>query len=178
MNHQPFETWILEGSPLSCSQEKELQTHLLACTKCSELKTSLMAVERHIKSLPLLEPKAGFASRWKELAIQRQVRALELQSRRLLFGMLVTAGVLLVITGIYMVFNGSPLSWFIGLVETGVAAIVNLKHLQHTIFSWMRTVPMTIQLAIWIPITTIFGFLGMTWVIALWRIPTRGVQVS
>jgi hypothetical protein len=178
MNHQPFETWIVEGSPLSKTQDKELWDHLSTCNKCNSLNASMQEVERQIKSLPVMRPKIGFTSRWKDLAIERQARALEQQSRRLLYGMAAAAALLLVLVVINLVFNGSPMSWFIGLMETCVETIVGLKVLQNAIFAWIRTVPLTIQLAIWIPITTIFGFLGMTWVIALWRIPTQGVQVS
>jgi hypothetical protein len=178
MNHQPFETWIVEGSPLSVTQDKELHDHLLTCQKCCILSTSLKAVERHIKTLPVKNPRAGFTDRWKEQLVERQARALERQSRRLFYGMAIAAGLLLVMVVLYLVFNGSPMSWFIGLMEVSVDTIINLRILQHTITTWMRTVPWTIQLAIWIPITTVFGFLGLTWVIALWRIPTRGVQIS
>lgn len=116
--------------------------------------------------------------RWKELAVERQARALEQQSRQLLIGMAIAAGVLLLTTLLYFVLNGSAMTWLIGFIETGIETIVGLKHLQHTIFSWVRAVPAPIQLAIWIPIATTFGFLGLTWVVALWRIPTQGVQVS
>lgn len=178
MNHQPFETWIISGDALSNTQEEELGEHLATCKKCSIISASLQEVEIQIKSLPVMRPKAGFTSRWKELALERQARALEQQSRRLLTALIIAAGFLLILVGLNLVFNGSPLRWFIGLMEICVETIVGLKVLQNAIFAWIRTVPVTIQLAIWIPITTLFGFLGMTWVIALWRIPTRGVQVS
>ncbi len=178
MNHQPFETWITEGSPLSAPQDKELRDHLLTCPRCCTLNTSMKAVERYIKSSPMKSPRAGFTDRWKELAVERQARALEQQSRRFLFGIIISAGILIVIATFYAVFSGSPLAWLIGLMETGVETIVDLRLVQHTIATWIRIVPLPIQLVIWVPAATIFGFLGMTWVIALWRIPTQGVQAS
>lgn len=178
MSHQPFETWIVEGSPLSNTQDKELREHLQTCPKCSTLESSLREVEWEIRTLPVKQAKPGFTGRWKELAIERQARALEQQSRRLLFGMAVAVGILMMMAALYFVLKGSPMNWLIEMMETGVETFVGLRHLQHTILSWMRTVPVPIQLAIWIPITTIFSFLGLTWVVALWRIPTQGVQAS
>jgi hypothetical protein len=178
MNHQPFENWILEGSPLSNSQDKELHDHLLTCQKCTSLYSALTAVEREIRTLSVKSPRSGFTNRWKELAVERQAKALEEQSRRFLYGIAISAGVLLASFLLYTIFNGSPMSWLTGFMRTSVETIVGLKLLQHTITTWMRIVPLSIQLAIWIPIATIFGFLGLTWVIALWRIPTQGVQTS
>lgn len=177
MNHQPFETWIIEGSPLSTSQDKDLKDHLLTCQKCSLLSTSLTAVEKQIRTLTASSPKPGFTNRWKALAVERQARALEQQSRRFLYGIVILTITLLVMVLLYAVLKGSPMGWLVGFMQTGVEAVVNLRQIQHTINTWMQIVPLPIQIAIWVPIATAFCLLGLTWVITLWRIPTQGVQV-
>lgn len=177
MNHQPFETWILEGSPLSISQDKDLREHLLTCQKCCLLSTSLTAVVKQIRTLPASSPKSGFTNRWKAQAADRQAKALEQQSRRFLYGIAILTVTLLVIVLLYAIVKDSPMSWLVGFMQFGVEAIINLRQIQHTVNTWMQIVPIPIQIAIWVPIATAFCLLGLTWVITLWRIPTQGVQV-
>jgi hypothetical protein len=65
MNHQPFRDWLVSAGELSVEQEQALKDHLLTCTSCREIETSLKELEVEIKRSPVLDPAPGFVMRWQ-----------------------------------------------------------------------------------------------------------------
>jgi hypothetical protein len=69
MNHQPFETWLLEQQPLSVEQKRELQSHLRTCDHCTALAETGLALH----SAHMISPAAGFTARFQARLEARRI---------------------------------------------------------------------------------------------------------
>ncbi len=75
MNHQPFETWILNQDPLEPEDQKKLNQHLQTCEDCQRLSGAMDEIRLSFKSAPSPSPAPGFTQRWHErLALHKQAR--------------------------------------------------------------------------------------------------------
>lgn len=61
MDHRPFEDWLLDNTPLTIEQKRQLNVHLQACTSC----TALAEVNLALKSVRQAEPASGFVARFR-----------------------------------------------------------------------------------------------------------------
>jgi hypothetical protein len=61
MDHRPFEDWLLDNSPLTIEQKRQLNVHLQGCTSC----TALAEVNLALKSARQAEPASGFVDRFR-----------------------------------------------------------------------------------------------------------------
>jgi len=73
MNHQPFETWLLEDQQLSIEQKRELDTHLRTCLHCTALADTGLA----LRTPRMAAPAPGFTARF-----QKRLEAQRLAERR------------------------------------------------------------------------------------------------
>ena len=68
MNHQPFETWLLDDKVLTLTEKRELDSHLRECTNCSALAETGFA----LRSARVVSPVPGFALRFQhKMAAQK-----------------------------------------------------------------------------------------------------------
>ena len=73
MNHQPFETWLLDDKILTPAEKRELNSHLRECKTCTALaETGLV-----LRSARVVAPAPGFALRF-----QHRLEAQKLAERR------------------------------------------------------------------------------------------------
>ncbi len=78
MDHQPYETWLLDDLYLTPEQERDLRAHLRSCSSCAALAGANLA----LRSAPMKVPAEGFALRFQtRLVAQRAV-----QRKRTIFG--------------------------------------------------------------------------------------------
>ena len=61
MNHQPFETWLLDDKVLTAAEKRELNSHLRTCKTCSALAETGLA----LRSARAVSPAPGFALRFQ-----------------------------------------------------------------------------------------------------------------
>ncbi len=88
--HQPFETWLLAGEPLTDDQAHALRDHLHDCADCQQLETAWNGVRQTFRVTPEVAPAPGFTARWQtRLAAQR----LERQRRQAWTALILTFGV-------------------------------------------------------------------------------------
>jgi hypothetical protein len=66
MNHQPFETWILEEDILKPGDQQLLKDHLQNCESCNRLSEGWNGAARQLQHPAMVEPMAGFSTRWNE----------------------------------------------------------------------------------------------------------------
>ena len=53
MNHQPFETWLLDDKVLTPTEKRELDSHLRTCKNCTALaETGLALVNSSATAMP------------------------------------------------------------------------------------------------------------------------------
>jgi predicted anti-sigma-YlaC factor YlaD len=73
MNHQQFETWILQEPDLKKEQQRELHLHLKGCSQCQEFYQAVHQVDHLLKTAPETSPAPNFSARWMA-RIERQER--------------------------------------------------------------------------------------------------------
>jgi len=71
MNHQQFETWILQESELQKEQKRELHLHLKGCSQCQAFFQAVHQLDHLFKTAPEPSPSPNFSARWM-VRIERQ----------------------------------------------------------------------------------------------------------
>src|SRR5512144_104381 len=90
MKHRPFEDWLLEETPLTPEQARDLQAHLRTCATCASLKevNSVLHMTRQVA------PAAGFSTRFQTRLLVRKAE----QRRRNMVGL-----ILLIVGGLAVI---------------------------------------------------------------------------
>lgn len=170
MNHPSFDLLPLDD-------EEELQTgkdHLRDCPQCQEMQSAWQAVHRQIKSTPMANPSAGFTQRWQASLAERRALQQRMQVRRLFLG-LVTANILVAgALGLTMLFVSSPAQWFNQLIGTLAQTFLRIELFEQNILSWLRIVPPSLSILLWVVISSGVALLCLTWVATIWRVSIKG----
>lgn len=163
MNHRPFEDWLLQETPLSSSQQDELQAHLATCPSCR----ALAEVNLALHTARLLDPPPGFLERFqKRLAAERAA-----MRRRTFFGwfLLILGGVLLLLwlawpflTGELSLLKVASEMWG-ALVNLAVSIQVFLRSAQ----TFFLVVPNFLLGALWLLLLFSLGLWGTIWMLSL-----------
>ena len=160
MEHQPFETWLLDDDHLTPEQQRDLRRHTAACSQCAALVSANLA----LRAAPVARPAGGFALRFE----RRLVAERKIQKRRAVIGaVLLTLASLGIIYWLISPFlpylSLSPTQMFI----TWVSAMLYLASLGQafgTISSVFSRIVLTlVPLSIWV---ILLGVGGTT--LALW----------
>lgn len=69
--HLPYREWIFEEEPLPADSIRQLQLHLKQCAECRAIADGWLLAETCLKNAAVVEPREGFAGRWKALAKDR-----------------------------------------------------------------------------------------------------------
>ncbi len=95
MNHQLYETWLLEDQALNAEQRRELILHVRECRTCAALEYSNFA----LRATPAIPATAGFTNRFQA----RLVRQRAIERRKILINttLLSIAAISLLILWIY-----------------------------------------------------------------------------
>ncbi|GAB1470466.1 hypothetical protein MASR2M66_13430 [Chloroflexota bacterium] len=167
MNHQPFETWLLDDKVLNPAEKRELTSHLRDCKTCSALAEIGLA----LRSTQTVSPKPGFAMRFQyKLAAQKLV-----ERRRRLWGMivLVLSGVGLagwLLTPVIISFTSSPVAWLISAASTFLFIFSSLQAFS-SLFSMMaRILPDFLPPYLWMVIISGLAGMGLLWAVSIWRL--------
>jgi hypothetical protein len=174
MNHQPFETWLLEEQLITPEQKRELQSHLKACKYCTALYET--GVVLHSKQMTL--PAPGFTVRFKKrLAAQRVA-----ERRRRLWGLVVLIlGAIALVLGLtgstLLSIIDSPAEWLTLGIGYLLFIITSLQAFAEFGLVLLRVIPGFIPPLGWMVIASAIAGLSLLWTISIWRFTrlTRGV---
>lgn len=148
MNHQPFESWILDHKSLTAEQKKQLVTHLSTCKRCQQLDSAWHLAESQLKKALPVSPEPGFAARWRESLPARQAAHQKEDGRRWLIGLSSAAGLTLLIL---IVLNSNPES--VSSVFTSVANFyTRISGLFNQARNFMFILANTIPTYVWVAI--------------------------
>lgn len=166
MNHLPYEDWLLNNTPITPEQKRELDSHLRTCSYCA----ALVKTDKVLRAIRMASPASGFVTRFQvRLAAQKAADRKRSTLGSILFT--IVGLVLLVwITSPYLItFFASPATWIAALVEWGLflvttlqataqAGVVILDVLQGLLppFAWM------------VMLSTIAG-VSLLWSVSIWR---------
>ncbi len=172
MNHQPFETWLLDDKVLTLAEKRELNSHLRDCKTCSALAETGLA----LRSARVASPKPGFSMRFQQrLAAQKLV-----ERKRRLWGVIVLtlgglglAGWLL--TPALVTFASSPVDWLITAASFFIYIFSSLQAFVDLFAVMARILPDFLPPYAWMVIVSGLAGMGLLWTISIWRF-SRQVQ--
>ena len=175
MEHQLFETWIIDEIELTADQSEALAAHLKECPTCRQLSQSWKKVAARLEAAPAAQPAPGFSQRFQASLAERRLHQQQLQIRRLLL-FLVLGSILSFFTLVVLTLtSASPVDLIVSGLQNLTQLFVNFEILQHGVVSLFSSVPLIIPVALWIVVTSAFAILALIWAIALWRISFQGV---
>ena len=166
MNHQPFETWLLNEQSLNREELHALQVHMQECSHC----TALAEVNLALKSVKMVAPAVGFSQRFAaRLEVQR---AGERRNRII--------GITILVLGGLSLFGWSALPYLQPIANSpaelfgvGMHFVFSLRDIAQALGSigsilW-RVVPGFISPLAGALIFSLVGGLGWLWARSLWK---------
>jgi hypothetical protein len=175
MNHQPFETWLLDDKHLSKAEKHELDSHLRTCKPCSALAETGLA----LRSAKVASPAAGFTVRFQQrLATQKII-----ERRRRLWGMfvLIFGGIGLLswfaIPYIYT-FVSAPVEWLTAAVGFFLFLFTSVQAFSEILSVLARILPGFIPPYAWMVLTSSLAGMGLIWVVSIWRFANKPQGVT
>ena len=170
MNHQPFETWLLDDKHLTTAEKRELDAHLRECRTCSALAETGLA----LRSTRVAVPKPGFALRFQHRLAEQKA----LERRRHLWGLillvLVGAGALSWFAApLVMKFIASPFQWFISITGYFLYTIASLKAIGEILSVLARVVTDFMPPYAWMVLLSAFSGMALLWLVSIWRFARR-----
>jgi hypothetical protein len=166
MNHQPFETWLLEEQLITLEQKRELQSHLKVCKYCTALHETGVALQ----SKQMVSPAPGFTARFRmRLAAQRVV-----ERRQRLWGLIVLIlGAIALLFGLagstlFSIIN-SPAEWLTLGIGYLLFIITSLQAFTEFGSVLLHVVPDFIPPLGWMVIVSAIAGLSLLWTISIWR---------
>jgi hypothetical protein len=176
MNHQPFETWLLDEVHLTTAEKQELNAHLRTCKTCTALaETGLV-----LRSAKVIAPAVGFTARFQEkLAIQKIA-----ERRQRLWGLII-----LLVSGIGLLtwvampyittFISAPIEWLTAIVGYLIFIFTSLQAFTEVLQVFTRVIPNFIPPYAWMILFSAIAGFSLLWTVSIWRFARRpqGVNV-
>ena len=152
MKHKQYESWILDGAPLTEALQQKLDAHLEVCERCRVLRRSWIACKKLITQSTAQIPVPGFTERWQKTIIKK-CRIEKVRRYRLtLFGLILLAFASSII---YMLVSGSFMQLFTNGFTMTSEIVMVVTHGLSTISYWLSRLPIAV------PVTAGFIFFGM-----------------
>lgn len=170
MNHQPFETWLLDDKTLNPAEKRELDSHLRLCKTCSALAETGLA----LRSARVAAPRGGFVLRFQNrLAAQKLA-----ERRRRLWGLiaLLASG-----AGLFAWFAApllstiasNPVEWALSLASYLLYIFSSLQAIGGVIGVFIRMLPDFLPPYAWMVILSALSGGVLLWVVSIWRFARR-----
>jgi hypothetical protein len=178
MNHYPFEEWLFEEH-LSLEEQKQLKDHLAECVDCRELRTAINETDQLFSNLSMAEPVQGFTSRWVEYADQKELVRQKGTMWKLLFALVVCAGLSILILQLPVLLSGiSFTQMFTGLFLRLVDSVENFYSFFQSYKFVLDVIPFRIPAIVWAAIGMNVMFWITVWSFSLWKVvgPKRSIQ--
>lgn len=166
MNHQPFETWLLEDKHLSKVEKHELDSHLRTCKPCSALAETGLA----LRSAKVISPAAGFTVRFQQRLAAQKVA----ERRRRFWGLIV-----LIVGGLGLLswavapyvyaFISAPVEWLTAAVGYFLFLFTSAQAFSEILKVLARILPSFIPPYVWMVMLSALAGLGLLWIVSIWR---------
>jgi hypothetical protein len=175
MNHQPFETWLLDDKVLTPTEKREINAHLRECKTCAALAETGLA----LRAAKVAAPKPGFAMRFQHrLAAQKLA-----ERRRRLWGLFV-----LIISGVSLLgwfafpyissFTSSPVEWLIAAASYFLYIVSSLQAFSEIVGVIARMLPGFLPPYAWMVMLSALSGMGLLWIVSIWRFARRPQGVT
>jgi hypothetical protein len=166
VNHLPFEEWLLNNSPVTPEQQRDLDLHLRTCAHCS----ALAETGKMLSTSKMAIPAPGFTMRFQTRLAERKAA----DRRRKLWGaLLFTLGGLVLLmwaVGPYLVsFFDSPATWISAIVGLLVFIGTTLFALVDAGIVIVSIIPNFLPPFAWLVLLSAFAGVGLLWSVSIWR---------
>lgn len=175
MNHQPFESWLLDDKYLSAAEKRELAAHLRDCRTCTALAETGLA----LRSTKVASPAAGFTLRFQQRLAAQKVA----ERRRRLWGLIV-----LIVSGAGLVswfaapfvyaFISAPVQWLTAAVGYFLFMFTSLQAFSEIVKVLSGMVPSFVPPYAWMVLVSTLGGLGLIWIVSIWRFARKPQGVT
>ena len=170
MNHQPFETWLLDDKVLTPTEKRELDSHLRTCKNCTALAETGLA----LRSSRVATPAPGFAMRFQQkLAAQKLA-----EQRRRLWGMivLIVSGVGLLgwfLAPVLMSITTSPVGFLLSAAGLFAFLFTSIQAFGEVLTVMLRMLPAFLPPYMWMVHFSGAAGIGLLWAVSIWRLVRR-----
>jgi hypothetical protein len=179
MDHQPFETWILDDSfHISETQAKELKAHLEICSRCQNLKNNWESAHASLINTSTISPAPGFIKRWETRFVEKRLRQQKQQIRNLLLILFIGIAAFSLLLGSYLLATTNPADLLVMLLKSITQAALFTDQIGRIFSLLLGILPPVVPIGFWILVTTTFSALSITWGVVMWRISFKGVSVK
>src|SRR5512133_830291 len=166
MNHRPFEDWLLNDTPVTLEQKRELDKHVRDCAYCAALLETGMA----LRTVKKASPQAGFTARFEARLAARKAAE---RRRRYLGSILFTAGgfaLLIWLGSPYLLsFFSAPATWISAIVNWIIFLITTALALGQAGSVVLKVIPDFISPFAWMILISAVAGIGLLWTISIWR---------
>lgn len=167
MNHLPFEEWLLNSSPITAEQQRDLDLHLRTCGYCF----ALAETGKVLSTAKMAAPTPGFTMRFQARLAERKIA----DRRRKLWGAaLFTLGGLVLLmwaVGPYLAsFIASPATWISVVVGWFVFVGTTLFALLDAGMVILSVIPNFLPPFAWLVLLSTFAGAGLLWSVSIWRL--------
>lgn len=167
MNHQPFESWLLDDRVLATDETRELHEHLQSCVYCTALRDSGIQL-RAARAVP---PGNGFMLRFQgRLAAQH---AADKRRRRQGWVVLALAGVALLgwLAGpVVIAMVRAPAEWLTVWIGYLLFLLTSFRVLFEFGQVFVRVAPGLVPTYVWMVVTSGFAGFALLWSVSIWRL--------
>jgi hypothetical protein len=166
MNHQPFETWLLDDLSLTAEQQRELQAHLRICQACSAIAETDLA----LGSARQVAPREGFPARFQaQLAQHRRGQKIRQRIGGIIFT-LGGIGLFLWLAGPWLAeFMRSPAGWVTAAVGYILFLVTFMQSAAEAGRVLLHVLPEFVTPYGWMVVFSMLAGVGLLWSVSIWR---------
>ena len=170
MNHQPFESWLLEDKHLTPVEKRDLDAHLRTCKACSAIaETGVL-----LRTARTVSPAPGFALRF-----QQRLAAQKVAERRLrLWGLIVLTISAVTLIGLFVApylvaFVSAPVEWLTAALGYFLFLFTSVQAFGEVMRVFARILPSFLPPYVWMVILSGLAGAGLLWIVSIWRFARR-----
>jgi anti-sigma factor RsiW len=178
MNHQPFETWILEESKLSSTEKHELLEHMEKCPKCANLEKNWRMARQYVKTMPAMDAPAGFSNRFQASLAHRRKLQEQRQTRILLISLISSAVAILVTLALFFLPHTSFTSLLINFLGSLLQLINAISQFWLLLTSFIKSAPPSFLITMMLVVSMLISIISVLWVFSFLRITMKGIKVT
>jgi len=175
MNHQPYETWILDGYENNQENRESLQAHLRVCNRCAQLHSSWQKAQRQIKTAPIQKAPGNFVANWQKNLVLFKEKQKRKQARTLLLSFITGALIVLIALAAVLLPKISFISVIVTIASAAVRLVESIKQVWLLIMSLLKVAPTTTIIVIGAMLVGWILLAVTAWMVSVWKVSVKKV---
>ena len=175
MNHQPYESWILDGLSGTPAEKERLYKHLEVCPHCVNLQQSWQEAHHQLRSAPVRKAPKNFISMWQSNLVLFKEKQKRKQARTLLASFIGGALVALIALSAILLPKFSLISVIVIVTSSVVRFMESVKQIWTLILSLVKVAPTTTLLVIGAMLGGWILLAVVAWGVSVWKVSVKKV---